>query len=89
MNPARSRFLLVEDACVALVVAGIVVYRTAHAVSFSWFSYSPRPGGFSISSGPGLSTRQLTGLILAVLGGIGGAAIGGYLLGRRNGTKRT
>ena len=84
VHTSRSRFQLAGAICAALMVAGIVVYRTAPQISFGWFAYSPLPDEFSISSGPGLSTRQLTGLVMIVVGGIGASATAGYVLGLRN-----
>ena len=85
MNSSRSPFLLIGATCAALVVAGIVVYRTAPPISstFGWFAYS-LPSEKLSTSRSALSAQRVTGLVMVVAGGIGASATVGYVLGLRN-----
>jgi len=76
------RLLALAAGCLAVAVAGAVLYALSPPASSGWFAYAP----LAEVTGPvhvPLSGRQWSGLGAAAVGLLGAAAVGGYALGLR------
>ena len=88
MRSPGARLRLLGVAFTLVVVAGVIVFRTAPPPEFGWFAYAPLAEEVGLPASPTLSPQQLTGTVIAALGLAGAAGTLGYLLGSRSAAGR-